>query len=99
VIGWRKVSFGILAYTLAWAAFMWAPAISEASRKEILILQGTIVTLVIGANSYVHRQKLKASNSGAGQTPPPVSPGTTPAAETEATDSPDGAPSEMEKDQ
>ena len=80
MIGWRKLLFGLWAFTLIWAYAMWAPGITEKSREGAMWLESAIVTAVIGGNLYVHRQKRKAATSGAGQLAPLDGPGTSPAA-------------------
>lgn len=78
--GMRKLIFGVWAFTLIWAYAMWAPGITEKSREGAMWLESAIVTAVIGGNLYVHRQKRKAANSGAGGAGAPEGPGTSPAA-------------------
>lgn len=98
MIGWRKVLFGAWAFALVWAFLMWAPAVTEKSREQGLILLGTIATTVIGANAYEHRQKRKAANSGAGEAPPPVGRGEAPAAGMEGAPAAGGPLGETERE-
>lgn len=76
----RKVIFGGFALTLVWVFAMWAPAVTGAEREAALLLMGSIVTAVIGANMYERRQERKKAELGAGQASGPTDPGAAPAA-------------------
>lgn len=97
--GMRKLLFGCWAFALTWAYLMWAPEITSGDRQAALVLQGTIVTAVIGANAYEHRQARKRANSGAGQAGVPAGPGASPAADMEGLPAVDGASGETEREQ
>ncbi len=48
--GKRKFTFGLIAFTLLWVAYMWAPGNGDVIRTAVLQLQGVVFGLVIGGN-------------------------------------------------
>mgnify|MGYP000931116264 CR=1 FL=1 len=96
MLGWRKLLFGVWAFTLTWVWLMWGPTLTEKDNEHALVLQGSIVAAVIGGNAYEHRQRRKAAQAGGAPGAPPAAPGTAPGAEAGAAVSPAGAPSGTE---
>jgi hypothetical protein len=62
ITGKRKFMFGLIAFTLLWVAYMWAPNNSDIIRTAVLQLQGVVFGLVIGGN--VAEYFSKKSNHG-----------------------------------
>ena len=54
ITGHRKFTLGAMYLIMSFAAFMWAPAITEATRALILQSQVVVFGLVIGGNVAEH---------------------------------------------